>query len=135
MRPLNFSPLLAAITAGPVFILSMGAAMLYLQLPRPIIVPLRDVPSFILILQVAAMVSLIVALIPALIATHLLAAAGECWPAARDTGLWLAAGMLVGAAPPLLDLGSGALTPAILLPWALTGAWTAWMCRRGVEWD
>lgn len=135
MRSLNFSPFIAALTAGPVFVISAALALLYLELPRPIEIDASQVAGFALILPVAAVVSVIVALGPAFMATQLLAALGEIWAPARQTGFWVATGTALGVLLGWLLVRGAWVDEIGAFPWVVASAWTAWRCRRGVEWD
>jgi len=133
MRESNLSIPLAAATSGPFFMIVLAASTLYLELPRPILIEAGSAFGFVLAIPVSAGVSALVATLPCLLATKLLAAAGRAWPPARDTAAWLLVGAglgsLLAAALPAEEFGGASFA------WIATSIWAAWMCRRGVEWD
>lgn len=133
MRESNLSIPLAAATSGPVFMIALAASTLYLELPRPIVIEAESAFGFLLAIPVSAAVSALVAILPCVLATKLLAVAGEVWQPARDTAVWLLVGAglgrLLALALPAQEFGGASFA------WVTTSIWAAWMCRRGVEWD
>ena len=123
----------ASLTAGPVFAASTSAASLYLRLPCPIVVG----PSELMLVAPVAALSIIVgcvlAVLPNLVGTILLAGLGDRYPEARLPEFWAITGAAIGIG---IAAATGAFqSPPLAFGLVATSAACAWICRRPIVWD
>lgn len=87
----------AALAAGPIFLTAAALATLYLELPRPVVVPLQSILHFLFLLIPATVVGTILATLPVLLAAAMLHWLGRHSDVLRSTMAWVAVGAGAGA--------------------------------------
>ena len=129
--PLHGSPgcgaaLAASLVSGPVFLLSLTAALAYMTLPDP--VPLEPSALFAVALALipATIVGFVLAFVPNMLGAAMMAWIAEAHEAARDPLAWAAAGALLGTG--LAAMFTGVLSPGGFAT-ILTSAVCARICR------
>jgi len=137
MMSLHASPgcgaaLAASLAAGPVFLLSLIAAMVYVTLPAPIPLDASAAIGIPLALIPAMIVGFVLAFVPNLLGSAVMAWIAEGHEAARDPLAWVAAGALIGAG--LAASFSGLQSPGGFAT-IFTSAVCARICRAQFEWE
>jgi hypothetical protein len=115
---------LAAIAAGPTFVLTAVLADLYLRLPAPLIITPQSVVMLLWFLGPATIVGAIIALPVNAIGALAMRMLGEWFAPARTRAAWILAGGLLGG------LGVWLLEAEHPLNFALvaTAAFCGWLC-------
>jgi energy-coupling factor transporter transmembrane protein EcfT len=133
-RPLpSVSIVLACVAAGPVFMVSTALAALYLQLPKPLHVPIDIAGAFVMMLIPSVVIGFILSFLPNWGGSRLLFYIGELFPAARPWPVWLGGGALLGA---IIVGAVGAFSqPAAAFGLVFTSASCAAICRHSAAWD
>jgi len=124
--------LAASLAAGPIFLLSLIAALAYMTLPQPIPLDASAAIGIPLALIPATIVGFILAFVPNLLGSAVMAWIAEAHEAARDPIAWVAAGALVGAG---LAASFGGLQSPGGFATIFTSAVCARICRARFEWD
>lgn len=136
-RSPGHAAIIASTAAGPAFVLSLAAAWLYLQVPRPIpfeFDPVDLVGSGIGFMVMATIFGFLLALLPNLAGAALMAALAETNEMARDPIAWTAAGLLAGAGIAALTGGFEDNGPTAFAVIA-TSAICARICRAQLDWE
>ena len=120
--------LIAAAVAGPLFVLSVAAAELYLRLPQPIVIRDEEFVQFVAILPPAFLVGGVIGLVPIFLGTAVMGALADRFEAARSPLAWAAAGALCGAGLVLLFASWSDHSIAFAL--VATSTVCAAICRR-----
>ncbi len=130
----GYAAIIASTAAGPLFLLSLTGAMLYLQLPEPIPVDPNALLGIGAALVPAFVVGFLLAFLPNLLGASLMATLAELHEGARTPFAWTAAGALAGTgiAAAFTDF-SGDWSSAFAL--ILTSAVCARICRAKLDWE
>lgn len=117
----------AAAAAGPLFLTILAAITLYGRLPQPIVISLGDLAGFALALPFAAIFGFLIAYLPNVAGTKLMAAISDNSETAREPWIWMCAG---GGLITAVILGlDGRLEAPVELSLILTSALCARICR------
>jgi hypothetical protein len=123
--------LAASLVAGPVFLLSLIAATIYVTLPDPVPLDPSTVFGIVLALIPATIVGFVLAFAPNLLGSAVMAGFAEAHEAVRDPFVWVGAGALAGT-------GLAALFAEIQSPGGfatiVTSAVCARICRAQFDW-
>jgi hypothetical protein len=123
----------AAVLAGPIFVLTTAAASLYLQLPAAIVITPAQLLMLLVLLMPAAIIGAMIGLPINAMGAALMAALGKRFAFARSPIMWSFAGALVGTAAACgLDMGSR--EAPFVFGLIATSALCGWLCSRGVAW-
>ena len=124
--------LIASLVAGPVFLLSLIAAAAYLTLPQPISLDASVAIAIPMALIPATIVGFVLAFVPNLLGSAVMAWIAETHQAARDPLAWAAAGALSGAG---LAASFSSLQSPGGFATIVTSAVCARICRSQFEWE
>lgn len=127
------APLIAAASAGPLFVAAASAADLYLRVPQPVTVGAGEVAQFIAILLPAFLVGGIVGLVPIMLGTLVMTALAERFELARQREIWWLTGGAIGGA--LAFAFASPEVPQAAFALVATSAICAGICRLGAEVD
>ena len=125
-------PLLASVSAGPLFLIFSVAAALYVRLPQPVSVSATDVSPFVGILVLAVIVGAILALLPILLGTLLMRALADRFALAAEPEIWWLTGAAAGAGL-AFAFGAWPQSPETAFAVIATSAVCAGICRTGLE--
>lgn len=142
----NGSPVFAAFAtsaaAGPMFVTFTALAYLYLQIPHTVAFGAEDLGTFVLMMVPAAIVGFILAFVPNLLGSAVMATIGESAEWGRSPLAWSLAGGLAGTGLVLLfaprdglfaDVGQEGGAAAFAL--IATSAICARICRGQFDWE
>jgi hypothetical protein len=133
----GYAAIVASSAAGPIFLISLFAAILYLQTPSAIPFGVGEAAALAAgsaLLVPAFLVGFFLALLPNLVGASVMAALAETVEEARAPVAWVAAGALGGAGIAVLSSGFGS-DPPIAFALIVTGGLCAGICRRTFAWD
>ena len=129
----GFAALPASAVAGPVFVLSGVASLLYAQLPQPIAIRPEDVAGVMMILIPATVIGFLLAYIPNFVGSLIMEVVARHSETAREPILWVAAGALAGVGITALFAGFDPAGAAFRADRHLR--FCAWICRRQFDWS
>jgi hypothetical protein len=119
----------AACAAGPIFLLSSAVAALYLELPRPVVLEVRELVAFLPMLLAAAFAGFIPAFILNWLGAALMTALARLGGPARGRSGWILAGAGIGGLMAATLGADGAGGFALVV----TSAACAAICRAGAD--
>ena len=130
-----FAALPASAAAGPIFLLSLGAAQAYALVPQPIPIDLGSLAIYLAFALVpAAIFGFVIGFVPNAIGTHVLSKAGETSQTARAPIFWVGIGAALGFGFAVL-IGVFRDSPAGTFALVLTSAICAGLCRARTQWE
>ncbi|HYJ82253.1 MAG TPA: hypothetical protein VEW26_05340 [Allosphingosinicella sp.] len=133
-RPLpSVSIVLACLAAGPIFMVSTALAALYLQLPRPLVVPIDIAGVFAMMFIPSVVVGFLLSFFPNWGGSRLLLYIGELLPESRPWPVWVGSGALLGAV--IVGVTGAFSQPAGAFGLVVTSACCAAICRHSAAWD
>ncbi|HST37278.1 MAG TPA: hypothetical protein VLK25_11695 [Allosphingosinicella sp.] len=122
----------ASLVAGPVFVLSYAASLVYARLPHPIVVDPETLLGLATILLPATIVGFMIGYCVNIVGALIMAALSNHIRLVREPPAWVAAGAAIGGSIAFLLDGYGRDGPAFAL--IATSAICAGLCRRGFDW-
>jgi hypothetical protein len=133
----GYAAIVASAAAGPIFLVSLFAAILYLQMPSAIPFGAGEAAALLwasALLVPSFVIGFFLALLPNLVGASAMATLAESVEEARAPIAWVAAGALGGAGIAVLTSGFGS-DPPIAFALVVTGGLCAGLCRRTFAWD
>ncbi|UZK67104.1 hypothetical protein [Sphingomonas sp. M1-B02] len=121
----------AGVAAGPMFLITTGAAMLYLSLPAPILIEPYEIVMAAVLLLPASIFGAFIGLPVSALGCLAMARLGYSFAAARSPLAWGLAGALAGGTAAYLLQAEGAWLFGLVATSAACGL----LSRRGVSWD
>ena len=125
--------ILASVCAGPVFVISVCLATLYGMLPRPMAVSAETMGLFAALLAASLPFGGVIAILPNLFGTLVMAALAESEEWARTPCVWMLAGAVIGLGI-ALPLGTGDPDRFFAFGFVITSAISARLCRTFLRW-
>jgi hypothetical protein len=130
-----FAAFAASAAAGPLFLALCACAYLYGQLPHPITVAAADFGMFAALMAPAFIVGFIIAFVPNLLGSAVMATIGESADWGRSPVAWSLAGGFAGAGLALLFYPRDAEAWPGIFALVLTSAICARICRAFMAWE
>jgi len=130
----GYAAIIASTAAGPLFLLSLTGATLYLRMPEPIPVDPSALLGIAAMLVPAFVIGFVLAFVPNLLGASAMATLAERRDAARAPFAWTAAGALAGTGIAALfaDFNDDRSVAFALI---LTSAACARICRAQLHWE
>jgi hypothetical protein len=127
------STIAASVASGPIFLLSLGAATLYREIPKPIEIEFLQAVSLLMLAVPASIVGLFLSMLPNLCGTFALQRLGGRVALTRAVPIWIAVGGGFGWV--IASLVGALDNPNVTFALVFTSAACAYICRRGVQWN
>lgn len=121
----------AALIAGPCFVLSTSAAVLYGRIPEPIIITPGEFFGLLFLMIPASLVGFILGFLPSLLGSVIMGWLARHIPALRLAPIWTLVGGALAGIPYFMEPEDASFGFAFVV----TGAICATICRRHWRWD